>query len=67
MKTNVGGVERLIRIFAGVTLLFLTFTSQVGSWGYAGVVLIATGMVGICPPYALLGFSTCKKTESDLH
>ena len=67
MKINVGGAERLVRIFAGVLLLFLTFTQQIGMWGFAGVILIATGMVGICPPYSLFGISTCSTKESDQH
>ena len=28
---------------------------------YLGIVPLATGLVGWCPPYALFGFSTCKE------
>jgi hypothetical protein len=30
-------------------------------WGYVGVVPLLTGLMGWCPPYALLGFNTCKR------
>lgn len=64
MKKNVGGVERAIRVAAGVALIALAATGTVGVWGWLGVVPLATGLVGWCPPYALFGFSTCSvKTD----
>jgi len=33
-------------------------------WGLIGAVLIATAVMGWCPPYALLGINTCKKPTS---
>lgn len=60
MKKNVGGMDRALRITVGLVLIALAATGTVGWWGWLGVVPLATGALGWCPPYALLGFSTCK-------
>jgi hypothetical protein len=60
MKANVGGIDRIIRIGAGAVLVALATTGTVGWWGWLGLVLLATGLLGWCPPYAIFGFSTCK-------
>ncbi|MBK9234850.1 MAG: DUF2892 domain-containing protein [Rhodoferax sp.] len=59
MKLNVGGFDRIARILIGLVLLGLAATGTVGWWGWLGIVPLATGAIGWCPPYALLGFSTC--------
>ncbi len=59
MKPNVGGLDRIIRIVLGVVLLGLAATGTVGWWGWLGVVPLATGALGWCPPYAIFGFNTC--------
>lgn len=59
MKSNVGGIDRTIRIVAGLALMGLAATGTVGAWGWIGIVPLATGLIGWCPPYAMLGFSTC--------
>jgi hypothetical protein len=59
MKTNVGGLDRTLRILAGAALIALAATSTVGLWGWIGVVPLATGLIGWCPPYALFGWNTC--------
>ncbi len=60
MKTNVGGIDRTIRIVAGLVLIALAVTGTVGIWGWLGVVPLATGLIGWCPPYAMLGINTCQ-------
>lgn len=60
MKSNVGSIDRILRITIGLVLIALTATGTVGWWGWLGAVPLATGLVGWCPPYALLGFNTCK-------
>lgn len=60
MKANVGSTERVLRILVGLVLIGLAATGTVGLWGWLGVVPLATGLVGWCPPYALLGINTCK-------
>lgn len=59
MKSNVGGIDRILRIVLGLVLIGLTVTGNVGVWGWLGVVPLATGAIGWCPPYAIFGFSTC--------
>lgn len=59
MKANVGGIDRILRIVAGLVLIALAATGTVGAWGWLGVVPLATGALGWCPPYAILGFNTC--------
>lgn len=59
MKHNVGGIDRVLRIVVGLVLIGLAATGTVGWWGWLGVVPLATGALGWCPPYALLGFNTC--------
>jgi hypothetical protein len=60
MKANVGSIDRTVRILVGLALIGLTLTGNIGLWGWVGVVALATGLVGWCPPYAILGLSTCK-------
>ena len=60
MKLNVGGIDRILRILVGVVLIGLAATGQVGWWGWLCVIPLATGIIGWCPPYAILGFNTCK-------
>jgi len=59
MKSNVGGIDRTLRIVAGLVLIGLAATGTVGLWGWIGVVPLATGAIGWCPPYALFGWNTC--------
>lgn len=59
MKLNVGGIDRVARIVLGLVLIGLAATGTVGAWGWIGVVPLATGAIGWCPPYAIFGFSTC--------
>lgn len=59
MKSNVGGIDRILRIVVGLVLMGLTLNGNIGVWGWLGVVLVATGAIGWCPPYALFGWSTC--------
>jgi len=59
MKTNVGSLDRILRVLIGVLLLALTATGTIGLWGWIGVVPLATAALGTCPLYTLLGLSTC--------
>ena len=59
MKTNEGGIDRILRIVAGLVLIGLAYTGTVGMWGYIGVVPLATGLIGWCPAYTMLGMNTC--------
>ena len=59
MKKNVGGMDQMLRIGAGVVLIALALFGVVGWWGWIGVVPLVTGLVGWCPIYPLLGMNTC--------
>jgi hypothetical protein len=59
MKLNVGGTDRIVRIVAGLALIGLTLNGTIGVWGWLGVVPLATGAIGWCPPYAIFGINTC--------
>ncbi len=63
MKKNIGAVERVIRIIAGMGILSLAFVGPQSAWAYLGIVPLATGLAGWCPPYALFGVSTCKNCK----
>ena len=59
MKANVGGIDRILRIVAGIVLLALTLMGTIGAWGWIGIVPLATGLFRTCPLYSILGFSSC--------
>jgi len=60
MNSNEGSIDRGVRIIVGVALIGLAVTGQIGIWGWVGILPLATGLVGWCPGYALLGIKTCK-------
>jgi hypothetical protein len=62
MTTNVGTIDRIIRIVIGLVLLWyaLMATATGYNWiGWIGVIPIVTALVGSCPLYSILGISTC--------
>lgn len=59
MKSNVGGIDKILRIVVGVALIALAAMGQIGVWGYIGVVPLLTGLFNFCPLYPLLGINTC--------
>lgn len=64
MKKNVGNIDRLLRITLGLVLVVLAATGTLGVWAWLGLVPLATGLTGWCPPYSLLGINTCKNKNS---
>jgi len=63
MKKNVGSIERVIRVVAGIAVLSFAFVGPQSPWAYLGIIPLATGLMGWCPAYALLGISTCKNCK----
>ena len=71
MTVNVGSLDRTLRGILGLILMILPF---LGVWAgfqnmyvtYAsvivGIILLVTGLVGMCPIYSLLGLKTVDKT-----
>lgn len=61
-KTNVGGIDRILRIMIGLALLagFALNADATYRWAYLiGIVPLATGLFSTCPLYSILGVSTC--------
>lgn len=61
-KTNEGTLDRALRVIAGLVILSLFFLYPDASWRYLallGIVPLATGLIGSCPVYSILGISTC--------
>ena len=59
MKKNVGGIDKALRILVGAGLIGATLAGMLPAWGYLGVVPLATGVLGWCPLYPLLGLNSC--------
>ncbi len=57
--SNVGTLDRTIRVLVGLGLLALVFLGPQTPWGWIGVVPLVTGLVGFCPAYKLVGLRTC--------
>jgi hypothetical protein len=61
MNTNVGTMDRVMRMGLGLVLLSAVFWVE-GSvrWlGLIGLVPLLTAIFGVCPLYTLLGVRTC--------
>jgi len=59
MKANVGSIDRVIRILAGLGLIGAALAGLIGSWGWIGVVPLATGIFRFCPAYLPFGINSC--------
>jgi hypothetical protein len=62
MKSNVGGIDRTLRIIVGLGVLSLLFILEGNArwWGLVGFVPLLTGLIGWCPGYLPFRMSTCK-------
>ena len=63
-KTNVGTIDKVVRILAGLALIafalgYLAPGSAYHWLGWIGVIPLATAAMGSCPLYSLIGMSTC--------
>jgi Protein of unknown function (DUF2892) len=62
MNTNVGTIDRVLRVVIGVALLWYALLAAPSGYnwiGWIGVVPLITALVGVCPLYSILGLSTC--------
>ena len=64
MIVNVGGIDRGLRITAGLGLIAWALTTG-PVWAWIGVVPLATGSLKFCPVYPLIGFSSAKARTED--
>jgi hypothetical protein len=62
-KNNVGKTDRIIRVILGVLLIGNVFFALQHPIGWLGVILVLTGLAGICPLYSLLGINTKSAAE----
>lgn len=58
-KTNEGNIDRALRVIVGLALIAIVFVGPQTPWGWIGLVPLATGLIGWCPAYTLLGINTC--------
>jgi hypothetical protein len=61
-RKNEGTLDRALRIVVGLALLAAFFAMPEASYRWAfllGLVPLATGLIGSCPLYSILGISTC--------
>jgi hypothetical protein len=64
MTVNMGTIDRVVRVVVGLLLVAwaipVGFSETGWNWiGWIGIVPLATGAIGSCPAYTMLGFSTC--------
>jgi hypothetical protein len=59
MKKNIHQYERVARIVIGLTLISFAFVGPSNLWFLLGIIPLLTGITGWCPPYQMLGISTC--------
>lgn len=62
MDRNVGTVDRVLRIIAGLALLSLLFILEGNArwFGLIGLVPLLTASLSWCPLYTLFGIRTCR-------
>ncbi len=62
MKCNVGGTDRMERIFHGVAFLFIALFLVGGIWRYIlggyGLMRLLTGVFAFCPIYIPFKYTT---------
>ena len=65
MKVNEGVIDRAVRILLGLALISLVYVGPKTAWGWIGLLPLATGIIGFCGLYALLGIKTCPMKRKD--
>lgn len=64
MNTNIGTIDRIIRIVIGLALIAGYFLNPEAGYRLAyllGIIPLATGLIGWCGLYTLLGVNTCQR------
>ena len=65
MKVNEGTLDRTIRIVLGLSMISLVYLGPKTAWGWIGILPLATGLIGFCGLYSVLGLNTCRTTKKD--
>jgi hypothetical protein len=66
MKTNMGTLDRILRVVVAVVIAVLYFTGTIsGTLGYVllglGGIFLLTSVISFCPLYLPFGITTCPK------
>ena len=67
MGRNVGWHDRVVRIVIGTVMVEATITGLLDPWGYIGLVLLFSGILGRCPLYRILGVDSLATSQSKEH
>jgi len=62
METNVGTIDRTLRLVAGVAIIAAGAYYQ-SWWGLVGLVPLFTGTTRWCPAYLPFGINTCRTRD----
>jgi hypothetical protein len=54
MHTNIGTIDRTIRILAGLALIATVFVGPQNALGWIGVIPLVTALIGWCPAYTVI-------------
>ncbi|MGI9351518.1 MAG: YgaP family membrane protein [Rhizobiaceae bacterium] len=63
MKRNVGLIDRSIRVWLGIAMIFFALVSPETPFsflGWLGIIPLVTGLTGRCAIYKLIGISTAR-------
>jgi len=68
MSSNVGMMDRMVRVVVGLSLIAFAFRNglPIEGWSWAGMIgfiPLVTGTFGICPAYSLIGYSSCERQK----
>ena len=62
MKTNVGFIDRVLRVLVGCAILGAGYYFK-SWWGLVGLVPLLTAAFGFCPAYLPIGLNTCARKD----
>lgn len=74
-KRNIGTIDRVLRSGIGAVMMYFGFVSQTLIsdvvagivLGTMGVFMLLIAIIGICPMYAMIGFSTVSRQADSAH
>ncbi len=65
MTTNVGMIDRVLRVIVGLALVAIALgfilPEYQTPWAWIGLVPLLTGLFGTCTVYSILGLNTCSR------
>jgi hypothetical protein len=60
METNIGNIDRIVRLFAGLALVVAAFAAQSVLLMLLGAVVLVSAVLGYCPIYGFFGVRSCR-------